>query len=293
MYTGAVDVPTYADAYAASYGSTIVACERVGTGGASLISFRRPAGRYRSDATSDFALTMVQNGGFDAELDLGMGRFGVSVSPGQLFLSPPFTATESELGGDARGVVVAVGHRRVAELLHEVPLRPGVFRDLYLRPVCDDFIRVALNQLLVSMRSNLGTDSLFADGVILAIFAALARHGTRRETRAKRGLADWQLRRVVEKIESMQAVSLAELAASANLSPFHFARAFKQTTGVPPHHFQQRVRVERAKDLLATTGLSITEIAFRVGYGSSQTLARVFRKSVGTTPAEYRRSALA
>jgi AraC family transcriptional regulator len=291
MHTNPVDVPTFASAYAASYGNTILACERVGTGGASLISFRRPAGRYVADATSDFALTMVHNGGFDAEFDLGSGRFGVSLSPGELFLAPPFTATEHDLSRDAKGIVVAVGHQRVAELLHETPLGPNTFRALYTRPVRDDFIRVALNQLLICARSRLAADTFFADGVILAIFAALAKHGARRAARARRGLADWQLRRVVEKIESLQAVSLAELAASANLSPFYFARAFKQTTGVPPHHFQQRVRIERAKDLLTSTSLSITEIAFRVGYGSSQTLARVFRRNVGSTPAEYRRCA--
>ena len=111
----------------------------------------------------------------------------------------------------------------------------------------------------------------------------------RRDARAKRRLANWQLRRVVEKIESMRDVSLAELAAAANLSPFYFARVFKATTGVSPHHFQQRVRIERARSLLTTSALPITEIAMRVGYGSGQSLARVFRKATGSTPAEYRR----
>ena len=109
--------------------------------------------------------------------------------------------------------------------------------------------------------------------------------------RVKKGLADWQLRRVLEKLEALDDFCLAELAASANLSPFYFARVFKQTTGVPPHLFHQRARVERAKELLATTLLSVTDIALRVGYGSSQTLARVFRRNVGATPAEYRRCA--
>jgi AraC family transcriptional regulator len=217
----------------------------------------------------------------------------VSVSPGELFLAPPFTATEHDLSGDAKGLVVAVGHQRVTELLHEMPLGPHSFGNLYTRPIRDEFIRLALNQLLACAQSRLAADTLFADGVILAIFAALAKHGARRRDRAKRGLADWQLRRVIERIESLQDVSVAELAASANLSPFYFARAFKHTTGVAPHHFQQRVRIERAKDLLTSTRLSITEIAFRVGYGSSQTLARVFRRDVGASPLEYRRSALA
>jgi hypothetical protein len=104
MHTNSVDAPTYAVAYAASHGNTILSCAHVGTDGASLISFRRPAGHYMSHATSDFALTIVHNGGFDARFDFG-GRFGVSVSPGELFPAPPFTATEHDLSADAKGLV--------------------------------------------------------------------------------------------------------------------------------------------------------------------------------------------
>lgn len=287
---GAVGLPTYADAYAARYGDTIVNSERLGPSGASLIRFNCPAGRYRIGATSDFALTMVQSGGFAAEFDNGHGQFSVNVAPGQLFVSPPFSVTQNAFSAMATGVVVALGHARVAEFLSQVALKPETaFHALYTRVISDDFIRTALNQLLSVPRSRRRADALFAEAAILAIFAALARHGTERSARAKRGLVDWQLRRVMEKLESMQDVPVAELAASANLSPFYFARVFKQTTGLPPHHFHQRVRVERAKDLLTATRLSVTDIALRVGYGSSQALARVFRHNVGTTPAEYRR----
>jgi AraC family transcriptional regulator len=286
----AVDLPSYVDTYTANYRHTVLASENVGTSRAALISFKRPPGRYCSGATSDFTLTMVQNGGFGAKFDLGMGTFRVHTTPGQLFLAPPFTRTENAFDGVATGAVIALQHTRVAELLHDEPVKPeALFRELYTRPVSDDFIRLAINQLLSLTRPRRSTDTLFADGALLAIFAALARHSTTRSARAIRGLADWQLRRVTEKLESLQDVSLAELAAAANLSPFYFARAFKQSTGLPPHHFQQRVRIERAKELLADPSLSVTEIALRVGYGSSQTLARVFRKNVGFTPAEYRR----
>jgi AraC family transcriptional regulator len=289
--TAAEDLRGYADTYAASYCHTIIVSERVGTAGAALLSFRCPAGRYRSEPTSDFALTMLQNGGFAAELDLGRGKFSASVAPGQLFLAPPFTATENAFDDSATGTVMALQHGQVAELLHDMPQQPqALLQNLYTRTFYDDFIRVAINQLVALTRSRRESDRLFADGVIVAIFAALVRHCTRRSGCARRGLADWQMRRVMEQLNSMQNVSLADLATSANLSPFYFARAFKETTGLPPHQFHQRLRMERAKELLRTTQLSVTDIALRVGYGSSQTLARVFRKNGGSTPAGFRRS---
>jgi AraC family transcriptional regulator len=97
----------------------------------------------------------------------------------------------------------------------------------------------------------------------------------------------------MEMLQSMQEVPLAALAAAANISPWHFARAFKHTTGVPPHHYQLMLRMNCAKDLLTKTGLPITKVAERVGYGSSQALARAFRKEVGTSPLEYRCSSAA
>lgn len=105
------------------------------------------------------------------------------------------------------------------------------------------------------------------------------------------GLAPWQVRRSTEHLRENLArdVPLAELAAVANLSPFHFARAFKRSVGAPPHAYQFTLRVERAKSLLADTDLPVTEIASLVGYEAPQTLARAFQRAVGVTPTAYRR----
>jgi len=86
-------------------------------------------------------------------------------------------------------------------------------------------------------------------------------------------------------------LSLQRLADTVRLSPYHFCRAFRVSTGVPPHRFLIRTRMERARALLAGK-MSITEIASDCGYQSSQAFARVFRKEVGTTPADYRRETL-
>ncbi len=84
-------------------------------------------------------------------------------------------------------------------------------------------------------------------------------------------------------------VPLATLAAEVGLSPFHFARAFKTSTGMPPHAWQRAQRIGLAKALLETSDLPVTEIAFEVGYESSQALARLFQRSVGVSPSQWRR----
>ncbi len=114
----------------------------------------------------------------------------------------------------------------------------------------------------------------------------------RQAKRAHRGgLAGWQVRRTTEFLTARlsEPVSLAELASIANLSRFHFARAFRQSVGLPPHRYQQRLRIEKAKEMLRLTELSVTEIALSVGYETPQALSRVFVRMVGVAPSQYRR----
>jgi AraC family transcriptional regulator len=84
-------------------------------------------------------------------------------------------------------------------------------------------------------------------------------------------------------------LSLADLSSEVGLSPFHFSRMFKRSFGLAPHRYLIRLRVERACELLESTGLSVTEIALDVGYESSQSLARVFGTEMGMSPAAWRR----
>jgi AraC family transcriptional regulator len=105
------------------------------------------------------------------------------------------------------------------------------------------------------------------------------------------GLAAWQSKRVTDylKAHTSKEVTLAELAAIANLSPYHFARAFKQSTGLPPHKYQIMLRIERAKDLLADSLLPISDVSTVVGYEDQSYFAKWFRRIVGVTPSDYRR----
>jgi len=104
------------------------------------------------------------------------------------------------------------------------------------------------------------------------------------------GLVDRRIRRAVELMHAHLAedLPLEEIAAAANLSPFHFARLFKLLTGATPHAYLATLRTARAQALLAETDLSITEISTRIGYNSSSHFAKAFRQTTGLTPRAFR-----
>ena len=111
-------------------------------------------------------------------------------------------------------------------------------------------------------------------------------------TPVRGGLASRQQRLVAEYIQAHLAeqISLAALAEIAQLSPFHFSRAFKQSFGLPPHRYLKNRRIEHAKMLLAKPTLSVTDIALDVGFSETSSFTAAFRKLTGRTPSDYRRS---
>ena len=109
---------------------------------------------------------------------------------------------------------------------------------------------------------------------------------------ARGGLSPAAMRRVRDYIDAhlSDSIELVELSEIAGLSVFHFARQFKHSEGVTPHYYLVSRRVERAKELLAGTNLSLSEIAFAAGFSDQSHLTRLFRQIVRMTPGQFRRS---
>ena len=104
------------------------------------------------------------------------------------------------------------------------------------------------------------------------------------------GLAPHKLQKVLGYIDEKlaQPVGVRELASQVHMSPFHFARRFKQAVGTPPHAYITQVRIERAKRLLSGTNIPLIDVATRVGYRTQAHFTGVFHRYVGTTPRAYR-----
>ena len=104
------------------------------------------------------------------------------------------------------------------------------------------------------------------------------------------GLPIRQLRKVEDHVSEHLAehLSVEALAVLVDLSPFHFCRVFKRTTGISPLQFVTRERITRAQQLIRETPRSLIEIALEVGYVSPSHFAQVFRRVVGARPTEFR-----
>ncbi|MGL4291818.1 MAG: helix-turn-helix domain-containing protein [Phreatobacter sp.] len=86
-----------------------------------------------------------------------------------------------------------------------------------------------------------------------------------------------------------RAITLAEMAKVAGMSPSSFIRTFKRSTGLTPHRFVVEQRVQAARDLITGSDMPIAEIALAVGFSSQSHLGVAFRAALGVSPARFRR----
>jgi AraC family transcriptional regulator len=134
----------------------------------------------------------------------------------------------------------------------------------------------------------------YAEALSLVLMQELVRleRTTSASVRSVRGgLPVWRQKHVAEFIEEHLAeeISLAVLAELADLSLYHFARAFTQSFGVPPHRYHMARRMDRARSLLQMPALSVTQIGIQIGFRETSSFTRAFRRFTGLTPTEYRR----
>lgn len=159
-------------------------------------------------------------------------------------------------------------------------------------PVRDEQLDHLVRAAEIEIGLGLPSGSVFLEslGTAMAV-RLLTHHASKRVTPRHYGNAmpQYLLRRTVDFIRENlgKNVSLAELSADVQMSKYHFCHLFKRSTGLSPHQFVKRARVERARQLLAEHRLSLVEIANELGFSDQSHFTRTFHAVMGVTPSQY------
>ena len=182
--------------------------------------------------------------------------------------------------------------------LQEFAEEAGSRRQVFLRPPSCGSDDPIVRHLFLCLRPFLGQpadgNSLFVDQIALALQAHLLRtYATTviEGQSVRRGLAPWQERRAKEAMNASlhKDISVAQLASECGLSSCHFARAFRQTTGRPPHRWLLERRLEMAQGLLVNSQMPLQSIASACGFSDQSHFSRAFSQMTGTSPGAWRR----
>ena len=160
-----------------------------------------------------------------------------------------------------------------------------------------------IERIALSLKAEVEADGLlggklYAESLATALaitlirdHSSLWRKAARKTARERAGgLPRRALREVVDYIgDNLQKdLTLAEMARVARMSPYHFSRLFKESTGLTPHQYVIERRVQRARELLSSTDLPIAEVALLCGFAHQSHLNRHFKRLLGVNPKALR-----
>jgi AraC family transcriptional regulator len=241
----------------------------------------------------DFTVTAVLGGWFT--VNIGAGDYGLS--SGQAALTN-IGESHSGHGIDVELVSIGISPGLVNELVSEVGLA-SIGDEITFRAsvVTDEVIIAAARGIAQEMASCRLGQGVMLDALVRQLIVHLLRRhlSVRKSARielSRAGPVDRRLRRAIEFMHDnySRELALGEIASAAYLSEYHFARLFKQITGLTPHAYLSSLRLDRARKLLAETELPVSEVAAMVGYQSQSHFTKVFKSVTGLTPRAYRES---
>ena len=220
----------------------------------------------------------------------GKMRRGKS-SVGNFCLFPAGQSLQAAWGEDFECVSMFVSPELLAQTTIENHLAPRVeLREVYQE---DGSLIQQLGLALLAADAQENAGRLYIDSLKQTLLLHLLENysiNSVSNAAVRGGLSGYKWRRVEEFIrENLENdLSLAELAAVVELSPFHFIRVFRHRAGMTPQQYLMRQRVERAKQLLATSDLPLVEIGFRAGFKNQSHFTTLFRKLTAVTPKIWR-----
>ncbi|MBY0548986.1 MAG: AraC family transcriptional regulator [Candidatus Obscuribacterales bacterium] len=211
------------------------------------------------------------------------------ICPSDLVISPVLQSTGWRCGDRHEGLVVALSNQSLRELAFTGDLD---FEIVFNAPVQDSFLSACMTELHREKRSSFPGGALYGDSIATTMAAHLLTHYSAarvRSTQAKGKFDSRTLNLVVDylKTNACEGISLTQLASLAHMSPHHFLRTFKASTGMTPHQYLINHRVALGKDLLYSSDFTIKQVAKMVGFCDAGHFSRHFKRLTGVSPGVY------
>jgi AraC-like DNA-binding protein len=264
----------------------------VGSTTARFLYVSQPAGAFPDPPLPEFLVYLGVRGAKRLSFDWGCGRWEGAWHAEDISIAPPYTGTDINVDQPHAFLALALPASCVMSALDEIaPGRAVSFGSLHASTFRDALVAKYCKQLWQQTSAdNRVSDKLSTDSLLFAMISALARraHGSPSDVGSR--LVGRSLARVLDVIDDRlpDDLSLAELAAVADLSPMHFARQFRRAVGLSPHQYVLCRRIGRAQALLGLTRHRLADIALAVGFSSQSHMTAVFARSLGITPLRYR-----
>ncbi len=231
-------------------------------------------------------------------------RFSVSgrtvqdgvTTPGMVHVTEPAVPARCLFRGPYDVLHLYVPNTLIAEYARDMPGQHAPVLRCEAVPRKDMILDSLGRALLEANRVGGSFGQTYADCISMAIVARLLGSangvGTSERSRESSKLAPWRLKRAIDYVESRldERISLAEVASSAGLTRMHFAAQFRAATGLRPHEYLLRRRIERAQEMLVGTGMSLVDVALSVGFQTQSHFTSVFKRYAGQAPRAWRES---
>lgn len=222
------------------------------------------------------------------------GGYVSSFGTGSLCLMPEGATSDWEVSGPVRMLHLYISRtafqRAVVETIGADPAHVTLRETPYFR---DPALEAVMRQIMLPLDWTEPAERVAVSHGAQTLLAYLAARMTNQEPRAllaRGGLSDFALRRLKEFVAAHldHPVSIADMAACVGLSPYHFARSFKRSTGESPHIYVLGQRIAMAKAALAA-GQSLAKTAALCGFSSQSHFTERFRAQTGITPGQFQR----
>ena len=255
---------------------------------------REASPEEEADASS---ITLMRHGAFARHF--GKEKITSDVNQASFFAKGSVYRVSHPTGCGDRGTSIVVADQILREILREldpaIDERPGDPFPFASGP-CDTQIFLRHRDYVTRLENKDPLEPLWADVTGLQLIAdvlvaAYERSGTRSYRRRSTSKDH------AERAEAAKAyiakhlgenISLADISAAANASPFNFARLFQQQTGMPVHRYLTRLRLRTSLERIAERDADLTSIALDLGFSSHSHFTDVFRREFGSTPSEVR-----